>query len=108
MFNNAYKDNFAVFAIIFGNLFPQKNIGLNPIICDMFLHFNILATAKFTGISVYYFHWQVSTYIIRSIFKRKKPRLIFLTLLKVENYIRCKLYSVRESSAKNICGIIWY
>ena len=49
MFNNAYKYNFAVFAIIFGNLFPQKNIGLNPIICDMFLHFNILATAKLQG-----------------------------------------------------------
>ena len=59
MFNNAYEYNFAVFAIIFGNLFPQKNIGLNPIICDMFLHFNILATAKFTGISVYYFNWHV-------------------------------------------------
>jgi len=36
MFNNAYKGNFAVFALIFGNLFPQNNIGRNPIICDMF------------------------------------------------------------------------
>ena len=69
MFNNAYKDNFAVFALIFGNIFPQNNIGLNPIICEMFLHFNILATAKFTGISVYYstgmclqiyFHFNIS------------------------------------------------
>ena len=69
MFNNAYKDNFAVFALIFSNLFPQKNIGLNPIICDMFLHFNILATAKFTGISVSLFQLAcVSKYILTSDF----------------------------------------
>ena len=64
MFYNAYKGNFAVFELIFGNPFPQNNIGLNPIICDMFLHFNILATAKFTAISVYYFHWHVSPNIV--------------------------------------------
>ena len=70
MFNHAYKDNFAVFAIIFGNLFPQKNIGLNPIICDMFLHFNILATAKLKGISIYYFNWHVSPNIFSLQFLR--------------------------------------
>ena len=52
MFNNAYKHNFAVFTLIFSNLFPQNNVGINPIICDIFFHFNILTTAKFTGISV--------------------------------------------------------
>ena len=60
MFSNAYKDNFAVFALIVSNLFPQNKISFNPIICDIFFHFNIPTTAKFTGISVHYFQGHVS------------------------------------------------
>ena len=61
MFNNAYKGHLTVFAKIVNNLFPQNNIRINPIICDILFFVNILTTTKFTRITVHYFNWHESS-----------------------------------------------